>query len=387
MCSSDLEAGKTYLHLFGLDNYNSAGEIVPDENIDYNNPNIINLQTGEIHLPFLLPFVSDEKLPGGNSSEELRNLLREGEMYTSTNRSDFTGDSRFTFNIEYTSPKSVINLGFTLVEGSEELYYNGEKLQKGRDYQVDYFSGMIMILKNIDPEGELDISYDKHELVTFDRKMMIGSRAQLDINDDSFVGMTALYYNQDIVNKKVEVGYEPINNFIWDINGRYQQDFEKLSRSINNLSFVNSDKLSGFTLEGEFAQVLPNPNSISSPGTGDNNGVAYIDDFEGSKRVTNPSILRRFWHISSAPINSDTMTEFKQENRMRMFWYNPYAQVLTNSIWPNVSTSQRAQNLTTDVLVLNVEPKLSQQSTESDSLWAGIISPMFVGDYDQTKTK
>lgn len=385
--SDRTETGKTYLHLFGLDNLNSAGEIAPDENIDYNNPNIINLQTGEIHLPSLLPFVSDDKLSGGNSNEELKGILRDGEMYISTNRSDFTGDSRFTLNVEYTSPKSVINLGFTLVEGSEELYYNGEKLQKGRDYQVDYFSGMIMILKNIDPEGELDISYDKHELVTFDRKLMIGSRAQIDFNDDSFLGMTALYYNQDIVNKKVEVGYEPINNFIWDLNGRYQQDFEKFSKSINDLPFVNSDKLSGFTLEGEFAQVLPNPNSISIPGTGDNNGVAYIDDFEGSKRVTNPSILRRFWHISSAPINAETMYEFKQENRMRMFWYNPYAQVLTNSIWPNVSTSQRAQNLTTDVLVLNVEPKLSQQEAQSDSLWAGIISPMFVGDYDQTKTK
>ena len=70
-----------------------------------------------------------------------------------------------------------------------------------------------------------------------------------------------------------------------------------------------------------------------------------------------------------------------------MYWYNPFSQVLTNNIWPNVSTSQRAQNLTTDILVMNLEPYEHQQTSNPDSLWAGITAPMFVGDYDQTRTK
>ena len=37
--------------------------------------------------------------------------------------------------------------------------------------------------------------------------------------------------------------------------------------------------------------------------TGDPNGVAFIDDFEGSKRTTAPSIQRRFWKASSAPLS------------------------------------------------------------------------------------
>ena len=122
----------------------------------------------------------------------------------------------------------------------------------------------------------------------------------IDFDEKSFLGLTALYYNQDIVNKKVEVGYEPIQNFIWDINGRYEKDLDNFSARINQLSFLNANKLSNFSIEGEIAQVLPNPNSISNARTGDGNGVAFIDDFEGSKRVTNPSILRRFWNISSA---------------------------------------------------------------------------------------
>lgn len=381
------ESGDTFLKLFGLDNFNQTGANIPDEIVDFNNPNLVNLIAGEIHFPALLPFVTDENINGGNDNANLSSLLQQGKMYTSSNRSEFIGDSRFTINTNYTDPKTTISLGFTLVEGSEEIFSNGEKLERGQDYQIDYFSGIIMLTGDIDPNSDLDITYDKHDLVTFDRKIMLGSRAQLDFNENSFLGLTALYYNQDIVNKKVEVGYEPIQNFIWDINGRFERDLDNFSTKINQMNFTKGQKLSRFLIEGEVAQVLPNPNSISNPLTGDNNGVAFIDDFEGSKRVTNPSIQRRFWNISSAPVDFDSNLEFNQRNRLRMYWYNPYAQVLTNNIWPNVSTSQRAQNLTTDILVLNYEPKEYQSNTNPDSLWAGITTPMFISDYDQTRSR
>ena len=385
--SDRTDSGSTFLNLFGLDNFNQSGVQSPDEVIDFNNPNIVNLMSGEIHLPALLPFVSAESIEGGNENSTLSSFLQEGKMYTTSNRTEYTGDARFTINANYTNPKSTISLGFTLVEGSEEIFSNGEKLERGQDYQIDYFSGIIMLTGNIDPNSDLEITYDKHDLVTFDRKIMVGSRAQIDFNENSFLGLTALYYNQDIVNKKVEVGYEPTQNFIWDINGRYEKDLDNLTAKINQLNFFNAEKMSSFSIEGEIAQVLPNPNSISNSRTGDKNGVAFIDDFEGSKRVTNPSILRRFWNISSAPVDLNTNEEYDQRNRLKMYWYNPYSQVLTNNIWPNISTSQRAQNLTTDVLILKYEPQEFQSSVDPDSLWAGIITPMFIGDYDQTRSR
>ena len=385
--SDRLSSGETFLNLFGLDELNQNGEKSQDEIIDYNNPNIVNIQSGEILLPSLLPFVSENSILGGNSNESLEPLLQQGVMYTSTNITQYTGDSRFSILVRYSSPQQSINLGFTLVEGSEEIFSNGNQLLKGRDYQIDYFSGTITLSENINPDDDLRISYDKHDLVSFDRKIMAGSRAQIDFDENSFLGMTALYYDQSIVNKKVEVGYEPIQNFIWDINGRYETYFENFAGKVNKLNFLDNEKMSNFSVEGEFAQVLPNPNSISNSRTGDKNGVAFIDDFEGSKRVTSPSILRRFWNISSAPLSDETLLDYSQNNRMKMYWYNPYSQVLTNSIWPNVSTSQRAQNITTDVLVLKYNPQDFQSNVDADSLWAGITSPMFIGDYDQTRSR
>jgi cell surface protein SprA len=51
------------------------------------------------------------------------------------------------------------------------------------------------------------------------------------LGDKSFIGATALYYNQSIMNEKIEVGYEPMRNFIWDLNGRYQLEFDGLTRA------------------------------------------------------------------------------------------------------------------------------------------------------------
>ena len=124
----------------------------------------------------------------------------------------------------------------------------------------------------------------------------------MDLGEKSFIGATALYYNQTIMNEKIEVGYEPMRNFIWDLNGRYQLEFDGLTRALDRLPIIETEKVSAFSIEGEIAQVLPNPNPINNSATGDPNGVAFIDDFEGSKRTTSIPIQRRYWKESSAPL-------------------------------------------------------------------------------------
>ena len=89
-----------------------------------------------------------------------------------------------------------------------------------------------------------------------------------------------------MINEKVEVGYEPIRNFIWDINGKHSFELDGLTRVINKLPIIQTDQPSSVDIEGEIAQVLPNPNHINNKATGDTKGVSYIDDFEGSKRTT-----------------------------------------------------------------------------------------------------
>ncbi len=380
--------GIVYLTHFGLDSLDNNGQFRSDEIIDMDNGNIVNLVTGELHFPSFYPFVSADSLKGGNTNSALTNELGSGVMYTSSNISDIRQDSRFTIEADYTNQSSTISLGFMLVEGSEEIRVNGELLQRGVDYQIDYFTGTIILgEKATDPNANLVILYEKHELVSFDKKVIFGSRAQMDFGKRSFLGATALYYNQSVINEKIDVGYEPTRNFIWDINGRMEQELNSLTRFLDRLPIIETEKPSSFSIEGEFAQVLPNPNSMNNPATGDSRGVAYIDDFEGAKRSTTPPILRRYWKESSAPLNLETLRPYSQLNRARMYFYNPFSQVRTKDIWPNQSTSLRAQNELTDILVLHHRVRPWQTGTDPDSIWSGITTSLYTGDYDQTQSK
>jgi len=385
----DRNINGAYITQFGLDIEDENSNPQPDELVDYKNGSIVNLQYGELHFPALHPFASVDSLEGGTTNELLNEYLGSGSMYQTSNQTTIRGDSRFTIEVDYTNVSSTINLGFMLVEGSEEVYVNNSKQVRGTDYQIDNFSGTIVFLNEIDPKADVEIKYDKHELVSFDKKVILGSRAQMDLGKNSFIGATALYYNQSIINEKIEVGYEPTRNFIWDLNGRYEWDLEKITRTINKIPTVNTEQMSSFSIEGEIAQVLPNPNPINNEETGDPNGVAYIDDFEGSKKTTSPPIQRRYWKSSSAPLDPMTLEPLSQLNRARMYWYNPYTQVRTKDIWPNQSTSVRAQNETTDILVMHHKKRTHQDEmgVDDDQVWSGLTTALYSGDYDQTSSK
>ena len=378
--------GTPYITHFGLDSLNESGVRTADQKVDLTNPNIISLTEGELFFPSFHPFAADT-IPDGNQASGLKGSLGEGKMYFSTQRTQINNDSRFTIEVDYANQSSTINLGFMIVDGSEQVYKGGVPLKRGIDYQVDYFSGTIMLSDDVDPNADIRVIFDRHQITTFDKKTILGVRSQMDFGKNSFIGGTALYYNQSVMNEKVEVGYEPMSNFIWGLNGRYQQDLPGLTRTLDRLPIIETEKLSTFSFEGEFAQILPNPNPINNRATGDPNGVAFIDDFEGSKRTTSIPILRRFWKEASAPIDYKTGKVFTQRNRGRTNWFNPFVQVRTKDIWPNQSTSIQAQNETTDIMVFQFDHREHQADVPSDSIWGGIITPFYSGDYDQTQTK
>ena len=391
----DKASSLPYITLFGLDSLDENGNRNYDEIIDKEMANVMNMMDGELMFPSYYPFAKVDSLNGGQTVAALQSQLGSGTLYQSSSSSEINGDHRWSIEASYTNQSSTINLGFMLIEGSEEVIQNGITLKRGLDYNIDYFTGTIVLLGDAadDPNAKLKVNYDKHELVSFDKKTIFGTRAQMDLGKpNSFIGVTALYFNQSIINEKVEVGYEPTRNFIWDINGRYEWEMDGLTRILDKMPLIETEKVSSLSVEGEIAQVVPNPNSISNSATGDPNGVAFIDDFEGSKRTTSPSIQRRFWKASSAPliyssIDSSFEKEFKQRNRGKLSWFNPYVPTRTKDIWPNQQTSLRAGNETTDVLVLRYKSKEYQKNLDPDSLWVGVTTSLYTGDYDQIQSK
>ena len=133
-----------YITLFGLDSLDVNGSRQYDEIIDVQSGNIINMLNGELLIPMLHPFAVHDSLEGGNRVAELEGQLGTGKMYTSSISSEINSDNRFVIETKYSNQSSTINLGFMLVEGSEEVVQNNIILKRGIDYQIDYFTGTIV---------------------------------------------------------------------------------------------------------------------------------------------------------------------------------------------------------------------------------------------------
>ncbi|MFQ6609702.1 MAG: cell surface protein SprA, partial [Fidelibacterota bacterium] len=409
----------SFLHIFGLDNLDVQGNPVDGgDGIFDPSPNLINFHTGELFLPMHLPFAYDtqprknsfgmyidqynheftespeDSLFWGNHSPSLNLTLNgitpelidpdnnfktsEGDegpsfYYATSNTQE---DSRFTIKVTHSKRSSSIDLGgFMIVEGSEEVRLGGRLLRKDMDYNIDYFGGSlnfnpINCPECLDPTADIAISFEENELVSFDQKIMVGTAMEFNLNENFQLGGVAMYYNQSIVDEKVDIGYEPVRNFIWDINGKYAlKNIDLLTNFVDNLPFVETDKPSNFSIEGEFAEVLPNPNPL---------GEAYLDDFESSKRTTSLGILQRNWKLAAPPLGKDL------SNRGRMAWYNPSNDVLTNSIWPDLQVSTRANTQTTKVLVLQ---SYFQSDVPNDSLWNGVTTSLYPSEFQQSDSK
>ncbi|UCD37436.1 MAG: cell surface protein SprA [Fidelibacterota bacterium] len=399
--NDDRYKGESYLTIFGLDMQNANEQNIPDELVDVTNPNLVNLVWGELHFPALLPFAYSD-VPGlatdHEATEQAYDYVLEDPnqnfefepdvedfdgdekwdvpaIYYTKNQNKKNEESRFEISVKQSSRgASEYHLGFNLVEGSETVFVNGSPLSRDQDYRIDYFTGTLTILDlgKYGADPEITIDYEENVLISFDKKVMLGTRAEMDLGENSFLGVTGLYYNQSIVDERIDIGSEPVRNMLWDVNGRIARDVPLLTRLVDRLPLVETDAASRFRLEGEIAQVLPNPNPL---------GQAFVDDFEAAKRTTSPSLQYRAWRPASVPVGKH------MGDRRKLAWWNPYVDVNVKDIWPQRQTSVRARNLTTTVLVLNALFEEGNNGTINDSLWAGITYPLLASDYDQTLSK
>jgi len=385
----DAATGKNFLQLFGLDLVDDNGSANPNGVIDADNAYILNLTTGELWFPFLRPFQYDSSDIEGKRNPNLSRTYNCSAMYDSnrTDYSDINNDSKFEIAVSYENRSSILSLGAMVIENSETVSLNSVPLTRNVDYTIDYFTGTLTLLNPdaTNPDANLEVKYEKNQFFQLDKKTILGARAQYDFGENSFIGGTALYYSQSVTDEKVEVGYEPYRNFVWDLNGKYSTKLDFLTRAINWLPLISTNTESALDFEGEIAQVIPTVNTLSNEETGDQNGVGFIDDFESSERVTAPPIMRRYWNQSSVPIGK-TLDE-----RGNTIWYNPYGSVATTSIWPDKEVSTTAQNTTTEVLVLRVDPAWSVAVVDgvasNEAAWGGITYSFPQSYYDQSNSK
>jgi cell surface protein SprA len=359
------------LRLFGLD-YSDDNGGPPDGRIDFLQGLTINPVRGEIIFPTLEPWDSGMKelyvaLFGGNPTD--LDAFTYPEVYTQT-KTQARQSSRDKIIISGTtrgSSSAVYNLGFNVVPGSVRVTMNGSPLTPGVDYTVDEQVGTVRITREeaLVPEAKVEIDYEKQDLFTFASKTLVGVRGEVDLGERSFLGFTYMSLNQKTLSDKVRIGEEPISNSMFGIDAKTDIDLPVLTDALNTLPFISTKEKSSLTVQGEMAMVMPQESSKTSTIPSDGGeGIAYLDDFEGSRIFIPLQTAYSVWRLGSVPNtlpnNSTTIDSVMQTNRAKLDWYNlPITAVSdrtvrVDDIWPEKSVAREDQRVT--VLDLDYYP-------------------------------
>ncbi len=374
--------GYSLLQVFGVDKTGAGGSGPPDGVFDWNPGVDINPMTGEIIFPFLRPF--DEAFKQYKSSTGQQIASPDSFAYRSvydTTMEAAMNDAihdRFLITGSYTSSvSSHYNLGFNLVQGSVKVLLNGNPLTPDVDYTVDYLSGEVNIRNQaaLVPGANVQIQYETNDIFQIASKSLVGTRADLKVNDQTNFGFTLMNFSQQSPNNKVRLGEEPISNLILGVDGGTTVNLPFLTRALDALPLIQTAAPSSISIHGEAAYMLPNPNTRTSPIPDDHGqGIAYIDDFEGAKRTIPIGVNYSGWTLASPPavsaldsvyngIQDSSKTDFKGWT----YWYNIIpSDVSVKTIWPQKNVPQDQQSQT----VMNVafEPTVRGQYNRSHNI-------------------
>ena len=184
--------------------------------------------------------------------------------------------------------------------GSVVVMAGGVRLVENSDYTVDYSMGIVTITNQsiIDSGQSISVTLENQSMFSTQRKTLLGLDLNYKFNKDFNIGATIMHFSEKALTEKVNIGNELINNTMWGVNLAYNTQFMWLTNLVNKIPTVNATQPSTFSVQAEFAQLVPHKQK-----SGSNKGSSYIDDFESTQ--TGIDLRSPYaWVLASTPYES-----------------------------------------------------------------------------------
>ncbi len=408
------------LEMFGLDRFTGTTTPQPDKVFDYFPGTTVDEARGELVFPTVEPFrastikkfLLEKGMPDAQATAAADSFSYDAIYDTTYNGALNSDRNKYYIRGNITpSTASSYSLGFNIVEGSVEVYVDGQRATPNVDYTVDYITGQV-IIKNqafLVPGKNLQIKYEANDLFQLASKSLLGARGDIDLGKHAALGFTIMNLSQQSLSDKVRLGEEPISNTIMGIDGKMNFDLPFLTNALNYLPGIKTLAPSTISFGGEAAYMSPDPNTRKSPIPEDGGkGIAYIDDFEGSRVTTPLGVSYTQWKDASAPyymanldpylpgvdnripttedlINNGSIfaDTLKIQYKAKAAWFNVIpSDVLVTNIWGDRKSVARGQEQVTVLnfyfkprvrgefnMSMDLENKLFAHPTQA---WAGI---------------
>jgi hypothetical protein len=369
----DHQDGVPYLEIFGLDVQNASGAIgSPDGKID-NNYEFLDLEGGLLYFPDRRPFDTEESYATGSNSGVTLDE-RVPTIYESSDETDKREASLYYIKLTTRSRSTSFTLGrVNIMPESETVTLGGRRLNRGTDYTIDYDIGKIDFRTDavLDPNADLTIDYEYAPFLTVEKKTLFGLRTEYAPSQQFHTGATMLYKGSKASDRPAQLGSEPFRDLVFDYDLYWRTDAGILTSMVDALPLVETETQSNFTIEGEIARSMSNPNT---------RGEVFVDDFESTQLRTSLGILRTVWTIASPPVDLTSPTGIRPLRGFQdpaLVWYNPYRQFRTTYIFDREFEHERDNRQ--HVLVLRYDPEKSPLHSDTTfngtnrDVWGGIM--------------
>ena len=292
-------ANQPLLQVMNLDRIDSNQESNPDGFFDYIEGYTVQSTNGRIIFPVAEPFGEHLEKKIGSSIIAEQYVYKELYDSTLTVARQFADKNKYSLVGEYqASNGATIRLNaMNVPRGSVVVTAGGVVLTENSDYTVDYSLGIVTITNQsiIDSGTNVSVTLENQSLYSMQRKTLMGLDAQYKFNKDLTIGGTLMHFSEKALTEKVSIGDETVRNTMWGVNLSYNKEFMWLTNLLNKVPTINAKSPSSFSLNAEFAQIIPNKQKA-----GTTKGSSYIDDFEGTQTgvdLKNPYS----WTLASTP--------------------------------------------------------------------------------------
>ena len=397
---------RTINNILGIDRFDASNNPTPDSRFDFINGLTVDSERGLLIFPYQRPFSTQIKSAVDDAGAEIGSFdyseIYENEKYVAERSGE---KNRYVIQVKFKSEfQTTYNLGFNIVPGSVSITTNSGLLNEGSDYTVDYQLGTVNILRQdvLGAGSNLNIRYERNELLTIASKTILGARAEYDINPDFKLGGTFLQYSEEPLADKIRVGDEPISNSIVGMDMQFKTKLRWLTKLVDAMPLISTKTPSEVLLNAEYARIMPgHPSELNTKL--DPDGVSYIDDFEGTKQII--SLGREFsnWSLASPPLLESGMpASDRSHQRALLSWYtyeqNDSRNPSLSDVFPKRQGARDEQTL--KPLVLDYFPKrrgpynysLNLKSSlyqNPDSAWGGMMRllPQYARKLEQSNVE
>lgn len=303
----DLNQGTPLLTLENLDRLNSQNDPQPDGMFDYVEGYTVLSQYSRVIFPVLQPFgrdiagkvFSDPAMGADSLYYPLYDSIK------ATAQQQFPNLDRFLLRGKAkTTSSSDISIGYNIPPGSVSVTAGGQLLRENIDYTINYELGTIKVINQaiINSGIPVQVNYENNATYGLQQKGYLGLRfdylARNTAKEQLTFGGTIVRLSERPFFTKVDYGEDPIRNTMYGLDVAYRRDVPRLTKILNKLPFFNSTAPSVINTYAEAAFLKPGHAPQIGKG---NNGVIYIDNFEGSQSDIDVRFPPVSWALASTP--------------------------------------------------------------------------------------